>query len=110
MMITISASSDGEGKIYTYGFEKVSVDTLEELSELANRKSISGSIYKNEHRKGSNIIAGSNVILIDCDAPSQAEAVEERIRHYMITSKYLRLPIAKPHPINGTSLSRHRLR
>jgi len=90
MMIIISASSDGEGKIYTYGFEKVSVDTLEELSELANRKSISGSIYKNEHRKGSNIIAGSNVILIDCDAPSQAEAVEERIRHY----DYIKVPSA----------------
>ena len=76
-------------KVYTQGFTVVEV-SLQELASTANRKAVSGAEFKNGHRKASNIIRGSNIILIDCDEPGQAEAVESKIQHY----DYVKVPSA----------------
>lgn len=88
-MMKISVSEKGKGKIYTFGFKDVNVD-LSTLGEVANRNAISGPGYKDGHRKGENIIRGSNIILIDCDEPAQAEAVEEKLQYY----DYVKAPSA----------------
>jgi hypothetical protein len=63
---------------------------MDQLAHYAHRFSISGPIYKDGHRSARNIIQGSNIILIDCDAPGQAEAVEAKISPYV----YLKVPSA----------------
>ncbi len=85
----ISVSQTGKGKIFTYGFKDVEI-TLAQLTEIANKNAISGPTYKNGHRKGTNVIRGSNIILIDCDEPGQAEAAEHRLQHY----DYVKVPSA----------------
>ena len=87
--ITISVSETGKGKVYTYGFREMQI-SIEDLGTIMNRFSVSGSIYKDGHRKSENIIRGSNIILIDCDEPGQAEAVESKIKHY----DYVKAPSA----------------
>ncbi len=77
-------------KLYTYGFKVATAVSLDDIIGNANRYAISGPKYKGGHRKGENIIAGSNIILIDCDEPGQAEAVEAKIQHY----DYVKVPSA----------------
>lgn len=60
-------------KAYTHGFEHVSIETIYDLVDIANRYSISAPSYKDNHRAASNINEGGNFILIDCDAPGQAD-------------------------------------
>ncbi len=87
--ITISVSNTGKGKVFTYGFKEIKIH-LKDLGEKMNRYSVSGSIYKDGHRKSENIIKGSNIILVDCDEPGQAEAVEGKLYPY----NYVKVPSA----------------
>ncbi len=88
-MMEVSISKTGQGKVYTYGFT-VKELTLQELASIANRYSISGSAYEDGHRRSSNVVKGSNMILIDCDEPGQAEDVEKKLQHY----DYVKVPSA----------------
>ena len=85
-----SKSLPGNPKAFTHGFEPATIETFDALIGIANRYSISASKYKDGHRAAANIIAGGNIILIDCDAPGQAEAVESKIRPY----DYIKVPSA----------------
>ena len=85
----VSVSNTGQGKVYTYGFKFQDV-TLDELVSVANSCAVSGAEYEGGHRKASNVLSGSNLILIDCDEPGQAEAVEARLSMY----DYVKVPSA----------------
>jgi hypothetical protein len=92
-MITLSISNTNLPEIpkaFTIGFESGSVKTLDDLISVANRSSISAPKYEDGHRSASNITVGGNLILIDCDEPGQAEAVEAKLRYY----DYIKVPSA----------------
>lgn len=77
-------------KVYTFGFNQKTTESLEQLAETANRYAISGPSYQDGHRSNGNIINGSNLILIDCDEPGQAEAVTRAKDELTISSpKYI---------------------
>lgn len=92
-MLTVSASSQplpDEPKGFVYGFKPYTVDSLEHLGWMANRQAVSGPVFQDGRRTGSNALKGSRVILIDCDEEGASEILESKLYIY----DYVKVPSA----------------
>lgn len=92
MIGSISCSTRGKGKGYTFGFTECEFDSLEHLATIMNTRAVSAAVFRNGHRKKEHIERLLPILLLDIDRKGMSELIEASLERFSIG--YVRVPSA----------------